>query len=104
MAITLNYRIVLARDKEASGKFSAALSGSSTMAPKVTSRRPVNETLTLDFDNWDHFETHHYAFHVSDAEFDAIFGRIKKQAFHMKCSFYKEICKPTTGAACAASI
>jgi catechol 2,3-dioxygenase-like lactoylglutathione lyase family enzyme len=34
-------------------------------------------TLALDFDNWDHFEMHHYAFHVSDAEFDAIFGRIK---------------------------
>jgi hypothetical protein len=38
----------------------------------------VNETLTLDFDNWDHFEMHHYAFHVSDAQFDAIFGRIKE--------------------------
>ena len=34
--------------------------------------------VTLDFDNWDHFEMHHYAFHVSDAEFDAIFGRIKE--------------------------
>ena len=32
----------------------------------------VNETLTLDFDNWDHFEMHHYAFHVSDAEFDHV--------------------------------
>jgi catechol 2,3-dioxygenase-like lactoylglutathione lyase family enzyme len=38
----------------------------------------INETLTLDFDNWDHFEMHHYAFRVSDAEFDAIFGRIKE--------------------------
>jgi hypothetical protein len=38
----------------------------------------VNETLTLDFDNWDHFEMHHYAFHVNDAEFNAIFGRIKE--------------------------
>ena len=34
--------------------------------------------LTLDFDNRDRFEMHHYAFHVSDAEFDAIFGRIKE--------------------------
>jgi catechol 2,3-dioxygenase-like lactoylglutathione lyase family enzyme len=24
------------------------------------------------------FESHHYAFHVSDAEFDAIFGRIRE--------------------------
>ena len=38
----------------------------------------VNETLTLDFDNRDRFEMHHYDFHVSDAEFDAIFGRIKE--------------------------
>jgi NAD(P)-dependent dehydrogenase (short-subunit alcohol dehydrogenase family) len=28
----------------------------------------INETLTLDFDNRDRFEMHHYAFHVSDAE------------------------------------
>ena len=26
----------------------------------------------------DEFESHHYAFHVSDAEFDAIFGRIRE--------------------------
>jgi catechol 2,3-dioxygenase-like lactoylglutathione lyase family enzyme len=37
----------------------------------------VNDTLTLDFDNRDRFESHHYAFHVSEAEFDAIFERIK---------------------------
>jgi catechol 2,3-dioxygenase-like lactoylglutathione lyase family enzyme len=34
--------------------------------------------LTLDFDNPDRFEIHHDAFHVSDAEFDAIFRRIKE--------------------------
>jgi hypothetical protein len=34
--------------------------------------------VTLDFDDWDHFEMHRYAFHVNDAEFDAIFGRIKE--------------------------
>jgi Glyoxalase/Bleomycin resistance protein/Dioxygenase superfamily len=38
----------------------------------------VNDTLTLLFDNDDSFESHHYAFHVSDSEFDAIFGRIKQ--------------------------
>ena len=37
----------------------------------------VNDTLTLDFDNRDHFESHHYAFHVSEDEFDAIFDRLK---------------------------
>ncbi len=35
----------------------------------------VNNTLTLDFDDRDRFEPDHYAFHVSEEEFDAIFGR-----------------------------
>ena len=38
----------------------------------------VNKALTLLFDDDDKFESHHYAFHVSNAEFDAIFGRVKK--------------------------
>jgi hypothetical protein len=38
----------------------------------------VNETLTLLFGQATSFDSHHYAFHVSDAEFDAIFERIKK--------------------------
>jgi catechol 2,3-dioxygenase-like lactoylglutathione lyase family enzyme len=38
----------------------------------------VNETLTLLFDDdVDRFESHHYAFHVADAEFDAILQRVK---------------------------
>jgi catechol 2,3-dioxygenase-like lactoylglutathione lyase family enzyme len=37
----------------------------------------VNETLTLDFADRDRFESHHVCFHVSDAEFDAIFGRLQ---------------------------
>ena len=39
----------------------------------------VNHTLTLDFDNSDQFESHHYAFHVSDEDFDAIFDRVKAE-------------------------
>ena len=38
----------------------------------------VNDTLTLLFDDDSSFEGHHYAFHVSDVEFDSIFGRIKE--------------------------
>jgi hypothetical protein len=38
----------------------------------------VNETLTLDFDDADSFDVHHYAFHVSDPEFDAILDRVQK--------------------------
>ena len=36
----------------------------------------VNETLTLDFDAAELFESHHYCFHVSDEEFDGIFERV----------------------------
>jgi hypothetical protein len=38
----------------------------------------VNETLTLLFDDDDAFESHHLAFHVDDAEFNAILARIKR--------------------------
>lgn len=37
----------------------------------------LSGTLTLLFDNQKSFETGHYAFHVSNAECDAIFGRVK---------------------------
>jgi hypothetical protein len=49
--------------------------------PCRSERRPfrrINDTLTLLFDDDEEFESHHYAFHVSDAEFDAIFGRIRE--------------------------
>ena len=79
MAITLNHTIVPARDKEASSRFFAEIFGLKC-EPPMAHFAPVrvNESLTLDFDNWEKFEMHHYAFHVSDAEFDAIFGRIQK--------------------------
>ncbi len=78
MAITLNHTIVPARDKEASAKLFADLFGLRYSGP-VGHFAPVqvNETLTLDFDNRERFEPHHYAFHVSEEEFDAIFGRVR---------------------------
>ena len=81
MSITLNHTIVPAHDKQASAKFLADLFGLEYHGP-TGHFAPVriNDTLTLDFDNWDRFEMHHYAFHVSDAEFDAIFGRIREAA------------------------
>ena len=33
----------------------------------------------LDFDNREGFEHHHYAFHVTDEDFDAIFERVKAE-------------------------
>src|SRR5687767_10985074 len=80
MAIILNHTIVPAHDKDASARFFAQIFGlkyersGGYFAPVR-----VNETLTLDFDDdVDRFDTHHYAFHVSDPEFDAIFKRVQE--------------------------
>ncbi len=80
MSITLNHTIVPAHDKEASAKHFAHLFGlkyEGPMGPFAPVR--INDTLTLDFDDrrGERFDRHHYAFHVSDAEFDAIFERVK---------------------------
>ncbi|MGE3540775.1 MAG: VOC family protein [Candidatus Tectimicrobiota bacterium] len=37
----------------------------------------VNDTLTLDFAQGEHFDHHHYCFHVSENEFDGIFERVR---------------------------
>jgi len=79
MSIKLNHTIVPAKDKEAAAKFFARIFGLSyegAMGHFAPVR--VNKTLTLLFDDDAKFESHHYAFHVSKAEFDAILGRIKK--------------------------
>lgn len=79
MAITLDHTIVPAHDKIASAMFFAKTFGltyDGPMGPFAPVR--VNEALTFDFDDRRQgFEVHHYAFHVSEDEFDAIFGRIR---------------------------
>ena len=78
MAIVLDHMIVPTRDKEDSARFFARIFGvpyegaAGNFAPVR-----VNEQLTLDFDNRDKFERHHYAFKVSEAEFDGIFERVR---------------------------
>lgn len=78
MAITLNHTIVPAHDKVASAQWFAQIFGLSYDGP-MGHFAPVrvNDTLTLDFDDRAQFEPHHYAFHVSDDEFDAILERVK---------------------------
>lgn len=39
----------------------------------------VNNTLSLDFDNKEKFEPLHYAFKVSEQEFDEIFTRLQAE-------------------------
>ena len=80
MAITLNHTIVPAHDKEASATFFASIFGvtyEGSVGHFAAVR--VNDTLTLDFDNGDKFESHHYAFHASDQEFDAILDLVKTE-------------------------
>jgi catechol 2,3-dioxygenase-like lactoylglutathione lyase family enzyme len=79
VTIVLNHTIVPARDKIAAARFFAEIFGldfkelDDHFAPVR-----VNGTLTLLFDTERSVESHHYAFHVTEAEFDAIFGRVRK--------------------------
>jgi catechol 2,3-dioxygenase-like lactoylglutathione lyase family enzyme len=82
MAITLNHTIVPARDKVASAKFLAKILGVTFDEWAVGFFAPlrINETLTLDFDeNAEPFDIHHYAFKVSETDFDAMFSRLKAE-------------------------
>ncbi len=79
MTITLNHTIVPARNKEAAARFFARIFGLDfAAADGHFAPVRVNDTLTLLFDDDASFESHHYAFHVSDAELDAILGRVKQ--------------------------
>jgi catechol 2,3-dioxygenase-like lactoylglutathione lyase family enzyme len=78
MAIELNHLIVPARDREQSARFYERILGfpyEGPMGPFVAVRVPA-QSITLDFDTWEQIEPQHYAFKVSEAEFDSIFGRI----------------------------
>ena len=78
MSIELNHTIVPARDKVASAEFFARILGLAFDKGAVGHFAPVrvNESLTMDFGDADAFEVHHYAFKVSEADFDAMFARI----------------------------
>ncbi len=78
MTIELNHTIVPARDKAESVRFYQRTFGFRYEGP-MGHFAPIqipSQSLTLDFDDRESFETQHYAFKVSEAEFDEIFGRI----------------------------
>jgi catechol 2,3-dioxygenase-like lactoylglutathione lyase family enzyme len=81
MAIELNHTIVPAHDKVASAKFFASIFGLPFEESAVNYFAPVrvNDALTLDFADSNTVAIHHYAFKVSEAEFDAIFARIREE-------------------------
>jgi catechol 2,3-dioxygenase-like lactoylglutathione lyase family enzyme len=78
MAIALDHLIVPSRDRLASARALAGLLGV-PWAPAQGTFTPVyvTDSLTLDFASRDQFESHHYCFRVTDAEFDQIFGRLQ---------------------------
>lgn len=84
MTIELNHTIVPARDKVESAEFFARIFGLSFDEGEVGYFAPLrmNDRLTFDFDDDlddERFDINHYAFKVSEAEFDAIFGRIRAE-------------------------
>jgi catechol 2,3-dioxygenase-like lactoylglutathione lyase family enzyme len=80
MAIVLDHTIVPARDKEQSARFFARIFGLRYEGPQFHfAPVRINDTLTFDFDTDTGFAPLHYAFKVSDAEFDAMFARIQEE-------------------------
>ena len=78
MTLVLNHTIVPARDKVAAARFFADIFGLPFDAPSGHfAPVRVNDSLTFLFDDNASFGSHHYAFHVNDAEFDYTFERIK---------------------------
>ncbi len=80
MSLILDHTIVPAHDREASARFFSRIFGLlyEGAGGRFAAVR-VNESLTLDFDTSDRFESHHLAFRVDDETFDAIFGRIEAE-------------------------
>ncbi|ACB53851.1 unknown [Crocosphaera subtropica ATCC 51142] len=79
MTINLNHTIIPTKNKQASAEFFAHLFGLKVESPMGHfAVVQINDTLTFDFAERDVFESHHYAFHVSDEEFDSIFARVQE--------------------------
>ena len=79
MTIRLDHTIVPAKDRVAAARLFAEIFGLEVRpGDGFFAQVQVNERLTLDFsDESETWEGHHYAFHVSDDEFDAIWSRVK---------------------------
>ncbi len=78
MEITLNHTIIPSIDNVASAKFFEKIFGFEFIKEwGYFAVVKVNSTLSLDFKTQENFSSNHYAFKVSDLEFDQILGRIK---------------------------
>ena len=78
MPIVLDHTIVPAKDKLASATFFAEIFGLKVKPGEgYFAQVQVNDTLTFDFADETEPQSHHYAFHISDEEFEAIYRRVK---------------------------
>ena len=80
MPILLDHLIVPSHDNSKGAQFLGELLGVPWEPGDHFAPVHVNETLTLDFANREQFDSHHYCFHVSSEEFEAIFARIKARS------------------------
>jgi len=78
MTIQLDHVIVPSHHRVASAKLLADLLGVAWEESRGEFTPVyVNESLTVDFADREQFQRYHLCFRVSDADFDAIFGRIQ---------------------------
>lgn len=90
MDITLNHTIVPTNDNVLSAKFYERIFGFKFIKEwGHFAVVKVNETLTLDFMNENEFSSLHYAFKVTDKQFDEIFERIKSEGLEFGSGPYK---------------
>jgi len=95
MTIRLDHTIVPSKDKKASARFFAEILGL-TVEPGggYFAQVRVNDSLTFDFADEDGaFPGLHYAFHLSDGEFDGVLARVKARGL----SFGSEPDAPANG-------
>jgi len=80
MAITLNHTIINAKDNVLSAQFYERIFGFAFVQEwGHFAVVKINETLTFDLLTKERFSRQHYAFKVSEKEFDDIFARIKEE-------------------------
>ena len=98
MAILLDHLIVPSHDPVPSAQFLATLLDVPWEAERGHFTPVyVNETLTLDFAEREQFDRHHYCFHVSEAEFDGIFARVRAAGIPYRSTPVSPIAAPRGG-------
>ena len=81
MAVQLNHTIVLSRDKQVSATFLAEVLGLGPLVPYGPFLGvEADNGVTLDFmDTTEEIPSQHYAFLISEEEFDTIFARVTER-------------------------